>query len=87
MFTHDGAPPSSTLIVICSAAGEQVGAVAENNKLEQIRPRTWSPSARSCCTCVETALTLLFADAFSSVLVAELTEASIFLKICPRVGG
>ena len=42
---------------------------------------------RSCCTCVETALTLLFADAFSSVLVAELTEASIFLKICPRVGG
>ena len=68
-------------------AGEQAGAADENDKLEQIQSSRWSPTARSCCTCVETALTLLFADAFSSVLVAELTEASIFLKICPRVGG
>ena len=87
MFTHDGAPPSSALIVICSAAGEQVGAVAENDKLGQIQPRRWSPSARSCCTCVEMVIGQAFGGSFSSVLIAELAEASIFLKICPRNAG
>ena len=82
--TRDGAPPFCALNVICSAAGEQVGAVAENNKLGQIQPRRWSPSAWSCCTSVETVLCQAVGGSFSSVLIAELAEASIFIKICPR---
>ena len=87
MFTHDDAPPFSALIVICSVAGEQVGAVAENDKLGQIQPQRWSPSAWSCCTSVETVLCQAVGGSFSSVLIAELAEASVFIKICPRVGG
>ena len=85
--TRDGAPPFCALIVVCSAAGKQVGAVAENDKLEQIQPRRWSPSARSCCTCVQTVLGQAIDGSFSSVLVTEQAEASIFNKICPRYAG
>ena len=85
--TRDGATPFCALNVICSAAGEQVGAVAENDKLGQIQPRRWSPSAWSCCTSVETVLCQAVGGSFSSVLIAELAEASIFLRNCPRVGG
>ena len=43
--------------------------------------------ARSCCTCVEMVIGQAFGGSFSSVLIAELAEASIFLKICPRNAG
>ena len=87
MFTHDDAPPFSALIVICSVAGEQVGAVAENDKLGQIQPQRWSPSAWSCCTSVETVLGQASSSSFSSAPIAEQAEASIFVQICPRDGG
>ena len=82
-FTHDDAPPSTALNFICSVAGEEAGAAAENDKLVQIQPRRWSPSAWSCCTSVETVLCQAVGGSFSSVLIAELAEASIFIKICP----
>ena len=84
MMVH---PLFCALIVICSVAGEQVGAVAENDKLEQIQPRRWSTSARSYCTCVEMVIGQAIGGSFSSVLIAELAEASIFIKICPRIAG
>ena len=68
-------------------AGEQAGAADENDKLEQIQSSRWSPTARSCCTCVESVLSKAADGTFFSVLVAALADASIFFKICPRVGG
>ena len=79
--------PFQPIIVICSVAGEQAGAADENDKLEQIQPRRWSPSAWSCCTSVATVLCQAVGGSFSSVLIAELAEASIFIKICPDDGG
>ena len=68
-------------------AGEEAGAAAENDKLEQIQPPRWSPTAGSRCTCVESVLSKAADGSFFSVLVAALADASIFFKICPRVGG
>ena len=68
-------------------AGEEAGAAAENDKLEQIQPPRWSPTAGSCSTRVESVLGQAAGGSFFSELVAALAEASIFIKICPRVGG
>ena len=59
-------------------AGEEAGAAAEKDKLEQIQPPRWSPTSKSCCTRMEMVLGKAAGSFFSSVMVAELGAASIF---------